>query len=240
MCEGYTDVIGFARAGVARAVAACGTALTEDHVRLLKRFARRIVLAFDADAAGQSAAERFYEWEKTLRASRCASPPCPPAPTRPTSPAATPTRCATAVRRRPAVPRASGSSGCWRRPSSTRPRAGPGPPRPPLAIIAEHPSDHRAATSTPGRWPMRCGLPVDDIVRAGRAAACASPGSRVPAAGARPGASDTAEVVALRLLVHRFDGHGAVPRPRSCSPSPTPSAPSAPWPPPSSADPTRR
>ena len=64
VCEGYTDVIGFHRAGVPRAVATCGTALTEDHVRLLKRFASRVVLAFDADAAGQGAAERFYEWER--------------------------------------------------------------------------------------------------------------------------------------------------------------------------------
>jgi DNA primase len=64
VCEGYTDVIGFHRAGVRRAVATCGTALTEDHVRLLKRFASRVVLAFDADAAGQGASERFYEWEQ--------------------------------------------------------------------------------------------------------------------------------------------------------------------------------
>ena len=64
VCEGYTDVIGFHRAGVPRAVATCGTAFTEDHVRLLKRYASRVVLAFDADAAGQGAAERFYEWEQ--------------------------------------------------------------------------------------------------------------------------------------------------------------------------------
>jgi DNA primase len=64
VCEGYTDVIGFHRAGVARAVATCGTALTEEHVRLLKRYASRVVLAFDADAAGQGAAARFYEWEQ--------------------------------------------------------------------------------------------------------------------------------------------------------------------------------
>jgi DNA primase len=63
VCEGYTDVIGFARAGLPRAVATCGTALTEDHVRLLKRFAPRVVLAFDPDAAGQAAADRFYAWE---------------------------------------------------------------------------------------------------------------------------------------------------------------------------------
>jgi DNA primase len=64
VCEGYTDVIGFFRVGLGRAVATCGTALTEDHFKLLSRFARRVVLAFDADGAGQSAAARFYEWEK--------------------------------------------------------------------------------------------------------------------------------------------------------------------------------
>ncbi|HZA86395.1 MAG TPA: toprim domain-containing protein, partial [Acidimicrobiales bacterium] len=47
------------------AVATCGTALTDDHVALLNRFAaRRLVLAFDADGAGQAAAERFYRWER--------------------------------------------------------------------------------------------------------------------------------------------------------------------------------
>jgi DNA primase len=65
ICEGYTDVIGFQRAGVPLAVATCGTALTDDHVALLHRFAaRRLVLAFDADGAGQAAAERFYQWER--------------------------------------------------------------------------------------------------------------------------------------------------------------------------------
>ncbi len=64
VCEGYTDVIGFGQAGVPRAVATCGTALTEEHVKLLGRFARRVVLSFDADAAGQNAAAKFYEWEK--------------------------------------------------------------------------------------------------------------------------------------------------------------------------------
>lgn len=66
VCEGYTDVIGLARSGAPRAVATCGTALTEDHLRLLRKFARRIVLAFDADAAGQQAAERLYAWERNL------------------------------------------------------------------------------------------------------------------------------------------------------------------------------
>lgn len=64
VCEGYTDVIGFFVAGMRRAVATCGTALADEHFRMLKNFARRIVLAYDADAAGQSAAARFYDWER--------------------------------------------------------------------------------------------------------------------------------------------------------------------------------
>ncbi|MEO6627610.1 MAG: DNA primase [Aquihabitans sp.] len=64
ICEGYTDVIGFASAGINRAVATCGTALTDDHVRTIQRWAPRLVLAFDPDNAGQAAAERVYEWER--------------------------------------------------------------------------------------------------------------------------------------------------------------------------------
>ncbi len=64
VCEGYTDVIGLATAGVPRAVATCGTALAEQHFHTLKNFARRVVLAFDADPAGQAAAERLYQWEQ--------------------------------------------------------------------------------------------------------------------------------------------------------------------------------
>jgi DNA primase len=63
VCEGYTDVIGCFQAGAPRAVATCGTALAEEHFTLLRNFAKRIVLAYDADAAGQSATSRVYEWE---------------------------------------------------------------------------------------------------------------------------------------------------------------------------------
>ena len=66
VCEGYTDVIAFHRAGMPRAVATCGTALADEHMALLKNFARRIVLAYDADSAGQGAAEKFYAWEQKL------------------------------------------------------------------------------------------------------------------------------------------------------------------------------
>jgi DNA primase len=64
VCEGYTDVIGLQRAGVEEAVATCGTALAEGHIRALTNFARRIILAYDADAAGQSAADKVAEWEQ--------------------------------------------------------------------------------------------------------------------------------------------------------------------------------
>ena len=64
VCEGYTDVIGAHLAGIERAVATCGTAMTSDHAKKLRRFAPRIVLAYDADNAGQAAAERVYGWEE--------------------------------------------------------------------------------------------------------------------------------------------------------------------------------
>ncbi len=64
VCEGYTDVIGLATVGIGKGVATCGTALTERHVIALRRFSPRIVFAYDADAAGQGAAERVYEWEQ--------------------------------------------------------------------------------------------------------------------------------------------------------------------------------
>jgi DNA primase len=67
VCEGYTDVIGCFVAGVPRAVATCGTALGEEHFRLLANFADRIVLAYDADSAGQAGAGRVHEWARGQR-----------------------------------------------------------------------------------------------------------------------------------------------------------------------------
>ena len=64
ICEGYTDVMGFALAGVPNSVATCGTALADEHVQILKSFTRHVVLAYDADAAGQNAAEKWYQWEQ--------------------------------------------------------------------------------------------------------------------------------------------------------------------------------
>jgi DNA primase len=64
ICEGYTDVMAFALAGVPIAVATCGTALADDHFITLKNLARKVTLAYDADAAGQAAADRCYQWEQ--------------------------------------------------------------------------------------------------------------------------------------------------------------------------------
>jgi DNA primase len=56
--EGYMDVIALHQAGYENVVSPMGTALTEDQMRLLKRFTRRIVLALDPDVAGQKAVLR--------------------------------------------------------------------------------------------------------------------------------------------------------------------------------------
>ena len=56
--EGYMDLISLAQADIQHVVATSGTAMTEDHCRLLARFARQVVLLFDGDAAGSTAAMR--------------------------------------------------------------------------------------------------------------------------------------------------------------------------------------
>ncbi len=59
--EGYFDVLALHRAGFAGAVATCGTALTADHARLLKRYADKMLLIFDEDAAGRQATFRAMD-----------------------------------------------------------------------------------------------------------------------------------------------------------------------------------
>ena len=59
--EGYFDVLALHRAGFAGAVATCGTALTAEHARLLKRYADKILLIFDEDAAGRKATFRAMD-----------------------------------------------------------------------------------------------------------------------------------------------------------------------------------
>ncbi|MDO9348828.1 MAG: toprim domain-containing protein, partial [Anaerolineales bacterium] len=56
--EGYMDVIALHQAGFENVISPMGTALTENQLRLLKKFSRRIVLALDPDAAGQAAVLR--------------------------------------------------------------------------------------------------------------------------------------------------------------------------------------
>ena len=59
--EGYTDVIAAHQAGFANVIATLGTALTRDHARELTRYCDRVTLVFDADEAGQKAADRALE-----------------------------------------------------------------------------------------------------------------------------------------------------------------------------------
>lgn len=59
--EGYTDVVMAHQYGASNVVSVLGTAMTEQHVNVLRRFAGKIVLLFDADSAGDMAADRVVE-----------------------------------------------------------------------------------------------------------------------------------------------------------------------------------
>jgi DNA primase len=59
--EGYMDVVALAEAGFGETVAPLGTALTEDQLKLLWRFAEEPILCFDGDSAGRKAADRAVE-----------------------------------------------------------------------------------------------------------------------------------------------------------------------------------
>ncbi len=61
LVEGYMDVIGLWSAGVRHVVASCGTALTPQQVRALRRHSENVVVNFDPDAAGVGAAERSIQ-----------------------------------------------------------------------------------------------------------------------------------------------------------------------------------
>lgn len=58
LVEGYMDVIGAWQAGITEVVASCGTALTTEQIRAMKRHSQNLHLNFDPDAAGANAAER--------------------------------------------------------------------------------------------------------------------------------------------------------------------------------------
>lgn len=61
LVEGYMDVIGAYQAGVEHVIASCGTALTQNHARALRRHADTVIVNFDPDAAGQGAAEKSID-----------------------------------------------------------------------------------------------------------------------------------------------------------------------------------
>lgn len=60
LVEGYFDVLACHRVGMTNVVAVSGTALTEQHVKLLKRYVDKVVLCLDQDRAGKQAAERSF------------------------------------------------------------------------------------------------------------------------------------------------------------------------------------
>ena len=58
LCEGYMDVIALHAAGFTNAVATLGTAITSEQARLMSRYTKKVIISYDADEAGQKAAQR--------------------------------------------------------------------------------------------------------------------------------------------------------------------------------------
>lgn len=58
LCEGYMDVIGVNLAGLSNAVATLGTALTTDQARIMAKYTKKVVIAYDSDGAGVAATKR--------------------------------------------------------------------------------------------------------------------------------------------------------------------------------------
>ncbi|MBQ8321923.1 MAG: DNA primase [Clostridia bacterium] len=58
LCEGYMDVIALHSAGFTNAVATLGTAITSEQARMMSRYAKKVIICYDADEAGQKAAMR--------------------------------------------------------------------------------------------------------------------------------------------------------------------------------------
>jgi DNA primase len=198
VCEGYTDVIGFHRAGVKRAVATCGTALTEEHVRMLKRFASRVVLAFDADAAGQGAAEKFYEWEQKyqVQVSVAAFPKGQdPGELSLSNPTALAVAVDTAL---PFLGFRLQRVMSGRRLNSPEDRARLAEQA--MAVVNEHP-DTNVRKLYAGQVASHTGLPINDLV-AIASRRSARPVVRVGTR--RVGSSENAEFVAIALLLQRW------------------------------------
>ncbi len=77
IAEGYMDVLMAHQHGMANVVASMGTALTEDQLRLLKRFSKRLALALDADAAGYQATMRSMTLAQETLAEQVVPVPTP-------------------------------------------------------------------------------------------------------------------------------------------------------------------
>ena len=58
LCEGYMDVIALHQAGFPNAVATLGTAITEEHARIISRYTKKVIISYDSDEAGQKAANK--------------------------------------------------------------------------------------------------------------------------------------------------------------------------------------
>lgn len=61
LVEGYMDVIALYKIGFKNAVATLGTALTQDQVKIISRYAKEVIIAYDSDEAGQKATQRAIE-----------------------------------------------------------------------------------------------------------------------------------------------------------------------------------
>lgn len=201
LCEGYTDVIGLHQAGVAEAVATCGTALTEEHVRLLTRYSKRLVLAFDPDAAGQAAAERVYEWERRHEIEVSVAPlpagadPADLARTDPDALLAAIAEPVPFLRFRLDRVLAGADLSTPERRARAAEQA--------VAVIAEHPSD-----LVRDQYLMdvadRCRVPVERLRARAAARGTAGPEAGPPARPPRRRVGhDSPELEALRLAVHR-------------------------------------
>ncbi len=61
LCEGYMDVIALHGAGFSNAVATLGTAITPEQARIMERYTKSVVIAYDSDEAGQRAADKAFK-----------------------------------------------------------------------------------------------------------------------------------------------------------------------------------
>lgn len=62
LCEGYMDVIALHGAGFTNAVATLGTAMTQEHARIMKRYTKQVIISYDSDTAGQNAADKAFRF----------------------------------------------------------------------------------------------------------------------------------------------------------------------------------